>query len=518
MPYTKKGGYPLKKYRSHILLALVIVLAVGGYFYVSWKNITEYIIDVQIDTHVMALTGKETVRYVNTEDVSLKEIYFHLYPNAFKDDSISPFPPDEIGLAYPDGFSPGYTDILGVKVNDEEAQFVIEGTNMKVSLPHELMPGKSTDIAINFVVKLPPSDGRFGYGKYTIKLANWYPIVSVYDSDGWNLDPYYAIGDPFYSDTANYTVRIAAPSEYILASTGTAKNEESQVNKLWYIKAYNVRDMAVVLSDRFKVKSGEYNGIKVNSFYVGDDNIGERSLKYAVDALKYFSETFGRYPYPEYDVVAADFYIGGMEYPQLVMIDRMLYNKNNIFVLEQVIAHETAHQWWYGAVGNDEIEEPWLDEALTEYSTVLYFENYYGRSLSDRFWKSYEDFVSKYGGSQRKVTDSVDEFKDSNEYSAIVYEKGALGLKKIEDEIGRKAFIKGLREYYKANRYKNATAEDLIKAVGRATDKDMTTYFKKAIGVLYDLNFLESDIISVKCKNLKVAEYPGAYPLGICVH
>ncbi|MDI6600212.1 MAG: M1 family metallopeptidase [Thermoanaerobacteraceae bacterium] len=508
----------MKKYRTCILLALVVVIALGGYLYLTAKNITSYIIDAQLDTHVMALTGRETVKYVNTEDVPLKEIYFHLYPNAFKDETIAPFPPEEMGRAYPDGFSPGYIDILSVKVGEEDIQFDVDNTIMKVTLPHELTPGKTADITINFVVKLPPSDGRFGYGKYTVRLANWYPVVSVYDSDGWNLDPYYAIGDPFYSDVANYTVRLVAPAEYIMASTGTARGEENQGNRLWFIKANNVRDMAIVLSDRFKVKSGEYKGIKVNSFYFGDDKIGERSLKYAADAVKYFSETFGKYPYSEYDVVAADFYIGGMEYPQLVMIDRSLYNKNNIFVLEEVIAHETAHQWWYGAVGNDEVEEPWLDEALTEFSTVMYFENYYGNEVAERFWKAYDGFVKKYADSPRSITDPVNEFKDGDEYGAVVYEKGALSLKRIRDEIGKEAFIKGLREYYKTYKFKNATVEDLIKALSKAADKDMSTYFKKGIGILNNLNLFQPDVIAIKGIYPEIAKYPGTNPFRICIH
>ncbi len=473
----------MKKYRNFIIAILVVALVMGGYLYISADRNDEYIIDAQIDTRVMALTGRETVKYANTADVPLKEIYFHLYPNAFRDDSVAPFPQDEMDLAYPEGFSPGYIDVLGVKVRDKETQFDIDGTNMKVLLPRELMPGKTTDIAINFMVKLPPCDGRFGYGKNTIRLANWYPIVSVYEKGGWDEDPYYATGDPFYSGIANYTVRMAVPSEYTVVSTGTARAEESQANKIWYIKAENVRDMAVVLSDKFKVKSGKYDGIDVNSYYFGDDKIGERSLTYAADALRYYSETFGKYPYPEYDVVAADFYIGGMEYPQLVMIDRSLYSKNNIFVLEQVIAHETAHQWWYGVVGNDEVKEPWLDEALTEYSTMQYFRKFYGSELSDRFWKAYEGFADKYSDSPRKVTDSVDKFTDGSEYSAVIYEKGALGLKKIEDEVGRDTFIKGLREYYKQNRYKNAAANDLIEAIGKAAGKDLKSYFKKTIGL-----------------------------------
>lgn len=74
----------------------------------------------------------------------------------------------------------------------------------------------------------------------------------------------------------------------------------------------------------------------------------------------------------------------------LVMIDQSLYNEKNEFLLEYVIAHETAHQWWYSAVGNDEISEPWLDEALTEYSTIVYFEQKYGKDMANKLIKTME--------------------------------------------------------------------------------------------------------------------------------
>ena len=104
-----------------------------------------------------------------------------------------------------------------------------------------------------------------------------------------------------------------------------------------------------------------------------DENYAQ-NLKAGIDSIKTFNNLFGEYPYDTYSVIASDFYIGGMEYPTLVMIDQSLYNEKDKFLLEYVIAHETAHQWWYSVIGNDEISEPWLDEALTEYSTILYFE------------------------------------------------------------------------------------------------------------------------------------------------
>src|SRR5665811_62045 len=95
----------------------------------------------------------------------------------------------------------------------------------------------------------PNSLGRFGYGSYTYNVANWYPIVSVYDQTGWNNDPYYAIGDPFYSDVADYKVSITAPKDQIIETTGTITRKINEGDHIkWEIDAKNVRDFAWVSS------------------------------------------------------------------------------------------------------------------------------------------------------------------------------------------------------------------------------------------------------------------------------
>ena len=110
------------------------------------------------------------------------------------------------------------------------------------------------------------------------------------------------------------------------------------------------------------------------------------ATKISKESIEIFNDMFGKYPYNIYSVIASDFYIGGMEYPTLSMIDEGLYTNKNKFLLEYVIAHETAHQWWYSVVGNDEVSEPWLDEALTEYSTILSFEKKYGKNIIENLY------------------------------------------------------------------------------------------------------------------------------------
>jgi len=199
--------------------------------------------------------------------------------------------------------------------------------------------------------------------------------------------------------------------------------------------------------------------------------------------LKIFDELFGKYPYKHFSVAASDFFIGGMEYPKLVFIDEGIY-KGNDDILEYIIVHETAHQWWYGLVGNNEIEEAWLDEALTEYSTILYYENKYGKEKRDKVYKKmilegydiYRHFNSK--GNETILKD-LGEFKNPREYQALVYCKGAMFLECLRGELGDEIFFDVLKVYFDKYKYKNATTEDFIQVCEMVSDRDLKNLFNK---------------------------------------
>ena len=152
-----------------------------------------------------------------------------------------------------------------------------------------------------------------------------------------------------------------------------------------------------------------------------------------------------------------------MEYPTLVMIDQSLYNEKDKFLLEYVIAHETAHQWWYSVIGNDEISEPWLDEALTEYSTVLYFEEKYGKEVGSKLIKTMEMQTRNH---------SID-------YSLNVYTKGALAFNEVRKKVGDEVFFETLKEYYNTYMFQNVNGAkfvDLWNKKGIDIDKIISEY------------------------------------------
>lgn len=429
------------------------------------ETMNNYRINAIFDEESKRIMASQVVTYVNNTEENLNSIYFHIYPNAFSKPEYAPFEKEELKQAYPKGFNEGYIDIKRVANKNNVLDYKIMGSKediLEVKLGENIKPKEKVDIEIKYTVKLPNSLGRFGYGEDTINITNWFPIACVYDERGWNTRSYEPIGDPFYSDVSNYQVNILTPKKYVLATTGSIEDKKVSDEKVLYkVKANNVRDFAFILSDKFKVKSDYVGKTKILTYYL-NDGMGDISLNMAKDSVKIFNELFGEYPHETYSVIASDFFIGGMEYPTLVMIDKTLYTNKSKFLLEYIIAHETAHQWWYSTVGNDEISEPWIDEALTEYSTVLYFEKKFGNNARQELMNRMA-YQSK-NHSVEDIFKPTTEYKDSIDYSLGVYTKGAVIFDNIRKDVGDDLFFSTLQQYYKMYSFKNVSGDEFVEA------------------------------------------------------
>lgn len=475
-----------------ILVAVLIVIG-GGAFYLQEnkssvesfkldesKEINKYTMDIIFDDESKRLMCNQNIEYINNTNIDLDKVYFHIYPNAFLKEEFAPFEKDEMEQAYPNGFNEGYIDIKNILNNGDKLEYQIKGDKndiLEISLATKLKQGEKISIDMKYNVKIPNSVGRFGYGNRTINVTNWFPIACVYDDRGWSLKSYESVGDPFYSETSDFYVKILSPIKYDLGSTGKVINKKDDNERVMYeIEAKKVRDFAFILSDKFHIDSDSINGILINTYNLNKD-LSKNSTKIAKDSIRIFSDLFGAYPYDTYSVVASDFYIGGMEYPNLVMIDQSLYNEKNKFLLEYVIAHETAHQWWYSVIGNDEISEPWIDEALTEYSTILYFEHKYGKETAEKLIKTME--VQTRNHLCENVFKPTTQYKNSTEYSLNVYTKGAVIFNEIRNTVGDKVFFSTIQEYYKTYMYENVNGVkfvELWKSKGVDIDKIISEY------------------------------------------
>ncbi|HRS20765.1 MAG TPA: M1 family metallopeptidase, partial [Clostridia bacterium] len=394
-------------------------------------------IDAVLDTADKVLTAEQQVIYVNNDDVELSELYFHIYTNAFRKQETAPFLFDDFSRAYSRGFKPGYTEIEAIELSKGQSRKALEyslqgvgETILKIKLPEPLKPEDSINLRFKYKVIIPPAGERFGYGDSNINMGNWYPVAAVYDDEGWNLDKYYSIGDPFYSDVSDYIVSIKAPEEYVIAASGSLAEERIEGGyKNWKFQGSKMRDFAFVASNSFRVTEDKVGNTVVKSYYYkGHEKRGKEALDIGKRSIEIFNSAYGEYPYPTYSIVETEF-PSGMEYPGLVYISTKYYdNDSNADIFMYTTVHETAHQWWYGVVGNDQIDEAWLDEGFATYSEGIFTEMEYGEGNGDLYYKyleesAKEDIRSKaYDG---VILKPLSRYENWNDYGPAVYTGGA---------------------------------------------------------------------------------------------
>jgi len=440
------------------------------------SELNRYNIRVDIDYAGHSFNGTQIVDITNQETVPLDSLFFRLLPNGGK------------------SYGGGSLDVSRIAVDGQEVpgKLSLSDSVLEVPLAQPLAIGESVQVELDFSGVIPvdfeeDASGESGYGIYNftdgvLALSGWYPILAVYDEDGWNLDSVSAIGDSVYSDTAVYTVDMTTSEDVVIATTGV--QVEAGENPL-YISG-PVRDFFLIMSPEFEVASQESQGVRVNSYYLpGNDEAGQKALEVAVESLVIFSERFGAYPFAELDVVEAPMQNAlGVEYPGIVLISSDHYDDPTDISFPITVAHEVAHQWWYSVVGNDVFEEPWLDESLATYSSNVYLQQAMGEDTYEGYlgyWlQSLNDLRSE--GQDDVVTRSLSYFEDPDtlaSYGAVVYNKGALFFDVLRQEIGDEAFFNGLQSYYQDHKYGIAHTDDLLDAFESAAGRQLDDLYQE---------------------------------------
>lgn len=473
------------------MVLLFMVLTTQSAFAEPISKTTSYIMDVQFNEDAKTLSAAETVSFTNNYGEDLKEIVFHLYPDSYgKAETMPSLGPIMKGQISED--QKGDIDIIDVTYDGQKLNYTEDNQVLKIMLLNPLKSNDSIELKINFKLKIPQGFGRLGYNDDIFSLTNWYPILSIYDPayDSWDENPFHPIGESNYSDVSDYDIKIHIPSNFVIASTGVTANEETSGNeKVVKVDAENVRDFVFMLSKNYKVISKDVSGIKVNSYYIRDEvkPVAQRMLDFASSALLFYSDSFGKYPYPELDVVETPLSGGAMEYPQLIQMGRYPYfqnadqNRDAFYTswLDEAIVHETGHQWWYVSVGNNEFKEPFMDESLTCYSTAYYFEKQYGKYDRRSILTAFRAAI--YPSKTEPFDSSVDDFKNMSEYNTVIYNRAPIVLEDLRSTVGDEKFLNIMRNYFKKYLFKNGTINDFLNVIKETAGDDVAAKIKKAI-------------------------------------
>ena len=433
-------------------------------------NLTHYTLRIDIDYENQAFTGYNRIDYTNKEDFSLDRLYFRLYPN--------------LGQSYGNG----RILINNATVNGQlaETKLSLLDSIVEVRLATPLNPGDKVQVDFETSGIIPvdfAGDGsNTGYGMYNysqgvMTLANFYPILAVYEAGDWRLDPVYSFGDLVYSDAALFTVEVLTEPGMVMATSGVLVSQQEVDGKVMHRYVSGpARDFFIVLSPDYQITSRQVGGTTVNSYYLPKDATGgAQALETATRALEIYSSRFGPYPIKEYDIVEAPLNQPiGLEFPGMGLIAEHMYTDLVSPDFNATIAHEVAHQWWYNVVGNDVIGAPWLDEALATYSSVLYWEQVGGATARQQALAYYQGIYNQntQSGWDAPVTSPMTYFQESDQiqaYSPVVYAKGALFYDELRRTIGDDAFFKALQYYYASHWFTVASTSELLGAFQTAT-------------------------------------------------
>lgn len=199
-----------------------------------WQQQVNYKIDVALNDKEHTLDGFERLQYFNNSPDTLKFIWFHLWPNAYKNDktafSEQFLMNNRTDFYFSDKEDRGYINRLDFRINDltvkteDHPQYI---DIIKLLLPQPVAPGTSIEITTPFHIKLPKNFSRGGHTGQSYQITQWYPKPAVYDRKGWHPIPYLDQGE-FYSEFGNFEVKITLPENYAVAATGELQNEEEK--------------------------------------------------------------------------------------------------------------------------------------------------------------------------------------------------------------------------------------------------------------------------------------------------
>jgi len=431
-----------------------------------------YHIDVTLADSLTELSGYEEVRYTNQEPNGLHEVYFRLFPNA----------------------AGGSTTVSEVTQDGKtvQAALLAGDTSLRVALSEPLKPGASTILRLNFKVQIPTKFGGtygiFGYVNDVLLLDGFYPAIPVFDTDGWHAQAPVDNADTTFQDASFYEVRVNAPANLVLAASGIQVNREVQSDRqMVTFAAGPARDFYLAASSRFKVWSETTGETRVNSIaFAGDEAGAKLALTTAVNAVRDYSARYGTYPYTEFDVVSGPLMNAyGIEYPGITVINQELYDPqaeiagtNSTVILESTVAHETGHQWFYNGVGNDQTNEPWLDESVTQYITGEYFYDQYGEDGYQGYRESWISRWERVYDAEIPIGMPAGSY-EGLQYSAIVYGRGPLFLEALAKQMGQSNFDQFLRDYYQSNEWGIGSPQIFQQSAESHCQCDLTPLFEK---------------------------------------
>ena len=423
------------------------------------KN-TSYTLNVKFNFGLHSLAVDEAIAYTNNSTDTLSELVLMVEPDNY----------------------PGAFNLVKFTWADGQtvSNYKLDANILRFPLSQPLGPAQSLMLNLSYELQLPaipaPADDRrpvpFGYTDHQVNLVDWYPNIPPYvPGVGWLAHKPWFYGEHQVYEMSDFHVAIELvnpPKDLLIAASAAASQN---VNTYSYTQN-NARNFVWSASPYYKLFTQQVGQITVSSYaFTFDTTAGNAALQYTAQALELFSKLFTPYTHSTLTVVEADF-LDGMEYDGLYFLSRGFYNLyggNPQGYLAAIAAHETAHQWWYAQLMDDQALEPWLDESLATYCEYIFYKNLYPDYL--KWWWDYRvDYFNPTG----KINLQLYDYTSYLAYRNAVYLNGAHFLDDLRTEIGDDAFYSFLHDYAVTYAGHLVTAADFFNELKKSTPVDIS--------------------------------------------
>ena len=420
-----------------------------------------YTLDVTVDDQRHVVDVRETVEAMNRTGVPLTSLVFNVTPRHFSGFAMGPVTVDGVGQ------QPKFDDVV-----------------MEVPLRSPLPPDTSAKIVMSFKETVPsPGNIRYGYSDGILALGNWFPVLAVYRQDGWDRHHYSNVGDPFFTETADYQVTVHADPHVVIAHTGAfAKYHDGQ----WEFHANDVRDFALAMSRHYESHSVDVDGTKITSYFLPQDKTGGlAALDYATQSFAWYVDHLGPYGYPSFEVAETMSHVStdvGQEYPNLIFVASTQERQRTPpgGYLTYLVAHETGHQWFYGLVGNDQVRQPWLDEGLAVHLSYLFLKDRYPSEYFKQWSTLQSDYKKAVATWGQKTIDTTEaDYTSDEEYFSLLYRESAIFLDRLRETMGTDNYFTFLRDYVATYRGQTATTREFLLLAERYAGRDLTSLYQE---------------------------------------
>ncbi|MEJ2012804.1 MAG: M1 family metallopeptidase [Anaerolineales bacterium] len=408
-----------------------------------------YHLDVVVAQDLQSLNGREEIRFLNSGGAPLEKLYLRLFPN----------------------LAGGRLTVHDIRIDGQPVAASLQSGQSVLAIPltDVLTPGRELVLQLSFALEIPQTMegnyGLFGYHDGILLLQEFHPVIPAQTEAGWALEVPPPFGDLTSQPASYYLVRLQIPAGLTLISSGRMLQQGfKDADQVVLIADGPARDLYLAAGENLDQAATEEGGIYLIDYARPEfSSAMSRINEITASALGIFEELLSPYPYTELETFATPMQALGIEYPGAIGLTDRLYDHeatisgvSSQVYLESTVVHEVAHQWFYNLVGNDQVEDPWLDEAMAQYMTGLYFRERYGEQAYEQArasWVARWDRVDREPIPIGLPSSSY----TSKEYGAIVYGRGPLFIEALADEMGEEDFLRFLRRYVDELRWKVST-------------------------------------------------------------